>query len=166
MRLLPVLHLTKRERRMNLNNRTTEDRRVPFWTLNRGAAGFLLGPLPVLLVWPENLGQVLFFCTVGAALMFMAAHQNGYILPNRPVLAWALGLLAVPAPMTLTTYTLTRYNIMHLDESPFRLIMIFFAGFAAAVLLALTRRRAGEHSRLELILRPFDLRRRSGQRAR
>ena len=149
---------------MTLHDRTTEDRRLPFWTLNRGVAGFLLGPLPVLLVWPENLGQVLFFCTLGAAMMFMAAHQNGQILRNRPVLAWALCLLAVPAPMTLTTYTLTRYNIMHLDESAFRLIMIFLAGFAAAVLLALARRRAGEHSRLERILRPFDLQGRSGRR--
>lgn len=43
---------------------------------------------------------------------------------------------------------------------------IFLAALAAAALLALARQRAGEHSRLARTLRPFDLRRKSGRRAR
>lgn len=138
-----------------------------WWTVFQQCAspGFVLGPVPMLLAWPENLGQVLFFCTIGAALMFIGAHQNGHILRNRPGLAWVLCLLAVPAPMTLTTYTLTKYDLMRLDESSFRLVVISLAGLATAALLALARQRAGEESRLARTLRPFDLRRRSRHRA-
>lgn len=150
---------------MTIEKRTTENGRAPFWPLfQRNAAGFLLGPLPMLLVWPENLGQVLFFCTLAAAMMFMAAHQNGHLLPDRPVLAWAVCLLAVPTPMTLTTYMLKKNNIMRLDESPFRLIVISLAVMVTAALLATARRRAGEHSRLARTLRPFDFHKRSKRR--
>lgn len=125
-------------------------------TVRCSAVGFILGPLPFLLVWPENLRQVLVVVTLGVVQMFVAAHQNGHLLPSRPVVATALYLLVVGVPMALASYALTRYGITPTNESLFRLAVILLAATAAAVPLALARRRAGEHSRLARTLRPFD----------
>lgn len=110
----------------------------------------------MLLLWPENVNDVIFFCAMGAAMMFMLAHRNGHILRDQPIVAWILGLLAVPLPFIVTAYFLTTSDRVVLHDASFRLVMIFLSVLVATGLLAWIRQRAGNHSRLARLLRIID----------
>lgn len=125
------------------------------------APGCLLGPIPMLVLWPESARDVFFFWAIGAALMFAFAHRNGRFLPNRPVVAWVIILFVVPATFLVTTYVLTNSARLPLHDSAFRLIMVYLSTVVAAGLLAFLQRRMGDDGRLARFLRVIEPPRRS-----
>lgn len=107
----------------------------------------------MLMLWPESVRHVLFFWAIGTALMLAIAHRNGRFLPGRPVMAWIVVLGVVPSSSGVATYALTTSASLPLQDSVFRLIMIYLSTVAAAGLLGFVQRRMGDDSRLARFLR-------------
>ena len=125
------------------------------------APGCLLGPVPMLVLWPESARDVFFFWAIGAALMVAFAHRNGRFLPNRPVVAWTMVLFVVPSAFAFTTYLLASSGWLPLYDSAFRLIGTGLSTVAAAGLLVFVRRKTGNNGRLARLLRVIEPPRRS-----
>ena len=110
----------------------------------------------MLMLWPESVRHVLFFWAIGTALMLAIAHRNGRFLSSRPVMAWIVALGVVPSSSGVATYALTTSASLPLQDSVFRLIMIYLFTVAAAGLLGFAQRRMGDDSRLARFLRVIE----------
>ena len=120
------------------------------------APGCLLGPIPMLAIWPDGLEHALFFAGLGTAIMCAFAHRNGRFLPRCPVVAWSVILFLVPAPFVIAIYVLTKSGRSPLDDSMFHLVVIYLSTLAADGALAWVHGRTRSRGRLAAFLRAIE----------